>query len=62
MNNIQALLNLNTLILKQNYELKKELNLLYTHAAKLEVERDSLLYHIKRRSNFQATFEGESPF
>jgi hypothetical protein len=62
MNNIQALLDLNTLLLKQNAELKRDLNQLYTHLARLEVERDSLLYHIKRRSNFQGTFEGESPF
>ena len=62
MNNIQNLLDLNMLLIKQNAELKKELNELYTITANLEIERDALIYTIRRRSNLQGTFEGESPF
>jgi hypothetical protein len=62
MNNIQALLDLNMLLLKQNYKLKKELTEIYTHATNLEIERDSLIYTIRRKANLQGTFEGESPF
>lgn len=50
------------LLIKQNAQLKKELNELYTHTANLEIERDALIYTIRRKSNLQGTFEGESPF
>jgi hypothetical protein len=62
MNNIQALLDLNTLLLKQNAALKKELHEVYMQKTYVEVERDSLLSVLKIKSNFQGTFQGEAPF
>ena len=61
MNN-KNLVDLNFKLLKIIQQKDEEYQQLLTIAANLEIERDSLVWVLKRQAQLAATFMGESPF